>query len=188
MLVSIQAGEGMVRKRDFGLIRDSSFEKSLADACAERWEKEYYPMLRDDLPGLGGALLARGQAIVLRLALMYFLFDRPTQAQAEGRESEPAIRLEHLEAAMAVWDYCTRSVETIFGSKSTSGSILGDKVLNLLLDGPQTKTQLRERLSNRQRAGLGGVLLHLQDRKLVQAVELEHEGKGRAPIAWMLME
>jgi hypothetical protein len=151
-----------------------------ADASMGRWKEEYYPSLRDDLPGLAGSLMARGSAIVLRMALLYYLLDTPTQARAGG------IQLEHLNAAMAIWDYCTKSVDMVFGKKTTSGSMLGDKILLLLADGPLTKAEINEHLSTKHRAESGGALLRLESEKRIQKVEGNYGGKGRPASAWKL--
>ncbi|HYT87498.1 MAG TPA: DUF3854 domain-containing protein [Gemmataceae bacterium] len=50
----------------------------LAAPAMGRWADEIYPHLRQDRPGLAGALLARGASIVLRIALIYFLLDPPS--------------------------------------------------------------------------------------------------------------
>ncbi len=69
----------------------------LADASQREWEEVIYPSLREDRPGMAGALTARGSAFVLRLALIYSLFDPPQPGVS--RVILPA----HLHAAMAVW-------------------------------------------------------------------------------------
>jgi hypothetical protein len=54
--------------------------------------------------GMFGAIVGRAEAHWVRLATLYALAD---QSRAIGRE--------HLEAALAVWDYCERSAAFIFG-------------------------------------------------------------------------
>jgi uncharacterized protein DUF3987 len=70
-----------------------------------------YESLSDGQPGLLGAITARAEAQVVRLALLYALLDGQTQIE------EP-----HLKAALAVWEYCEASVAYIFGDA------LGDPV------------------------------------------------------------
>ncbi len=65
-----------------------------------------YPTLSDAKPGLAGEMVARGEAHVLRLGLIYALLDGDT-----------AIRPAHLLAALAVWTYCEESVLCIFGAE-----------------------------------------------------------------------
>ena len=67
------------------------------------WGK-VYPDLSDGKPGLLGSVTSRAEAQVLRLSIIYALLD-----------CSVAIRGEHLEAALAVWDYCLASARYIFG-------------------------------------------------------------------------
>jgi hypothetical protein len=90
-------------------------EVSRDDEARSIWCDVYGP-LSEGKPGLAGALLARAEAHVMRLALIYALMDR-----------SPVIREPHLMAALALWDYCERSVKYIFGDS------LGDDVADELL-------------------------------------------------------
>ena len=69
----------------------------------KRWVR-FYNEVPDDVAGLVGKLTARSEAHVLRLSMIYAVADRSTK-----------IRLDHLEAALAVWAYCERSVAWIWG-------------------------------------------------------------------------
>lgn len=73
-------------------------------AARDRWCRTVYPKLERDVPGIVGALTARASAHTMRLALLYALLDKSGH-----------IRLEHLEAAEALWQYCEDSVQAIFG-------------------------------------------------------------------------
>jgi hypothetical protein len=64
-------------------------------------------------------VLARGEAQVLRLALIYALL-----------EQSRAIDLVHLEAARELWAYCEASAGYIFGD--LLGDIVADEILRLL--------------------------------------------------------
>ncbi len=88
------------------------------EAGAEAW-KQAYELLGESQPGLVGSLLARGEAQVRRIACLYAVLDR-----------SPVVRKEHLDAALALWDYCERSVRCIF-SRST-GNPDADRVLEHL--------------------------------------------------------
>jgi DNA replicative helicase MCM subunit Mcm2 (Cdc46/Mcm family) len=79
------------------------------------WHK-VYPDLSEGKPGLVGAMIARAEAQVIRLSIIYALLDLST-----------VIRKEHLEAALAVWRYCEDSCRYIFGNA------LGDPVADGLL-------------------------------------------------------
>jgi hypothetical protein len=80
---------------------------------------DVYNDLSEGKPGLAGALLARGEAHVMRLALQYALLDRSTSIQSV-----------HLLAALTLWDYCERSVRYVFGDDL--GDPIADELLRLL--------------------------------------------------------
>jgi len=66
------------------------------------WRKEY-KTLSTKMPGKIGEVLARAEAQVTRLSLIYALLEGCTH-----------VHTRHLEAALAVWDYCEASVRYIF--------------------------------------------------------------------------
>lgn len=76
------------------------------DAEAEQLWEEKYPELTADKPGLFGAVVARAEAHVLRLSMLYALTD-----------GSFVIKKDHLEAALALWRYCEDSARFIFGDK-----------------------------------------------------------------------
>jgi hypothetical protein len=80
---------------------------------------DIYGNLSEGKPGLAGALLARAEAHVMRLALIYALLD-----------CSPAIQEPHLLAALALWGYCERSVRFVFGD--SLGDPVADEVLRVL--------------------------------------------------------
>src|SRR5262249_36013415 len=73
------------------------------DADAEAIWEEVYPELSEGKPGLMGAMIARAEAQVMRLALLYALLD-----------GSDIIRREHMLAALAVWEYYEASARFIF--------------------------------------------------------------------------
>ncbi len=152
----------------------------LADASAGKWEKEIYPSLREDKPGMAGALVARGSSMVLRLALIYFLLDPPPKGVSRG------IAPVHLEAAMAVWRYCEESVQQLFASRA--GTFLGDKIMELLKGGPMTKDELNDHLSAKQKAEAPGVLTELENSGLVRKTTRKQKGAGRPATVWELVK
>jgi hypothetical protein len=80
------------------------------------WEAAY-PRLTAPRPGVFGMVTSRAEAHTVRLALLYALEDCSSRI-------EPA----HLQAALALWDYCERSARYIFGDA------LGDKDAQAILD------------------------------------------------------
>ena len=121
--------------------------------------RDIYGDLSEGKPGLAGALLARGEAHVMRLALLYALLDRSA-----------LIRAPHLLAALALWDYCERSVYFVFGD--SLGDPIADDLLRLLRGCPKglTRTEIRDyfqRHASTERIGraLGLLLQHQLARK-----------------------
>ena len=66
-----------------------------------------YPELSEGKPGLIGRVLGRAEAQVMRVACIYALID--------GFE---IVGIEHLTAALALWDYAEKSAMAIFGEMS----------------------------------------------------------------------
>ncbi len=105
------------------------------DDEAEALWATVYPKLEQEMPGLAGSILARGAAQVLRLSLLYALSD-PDEAELV----HPAIRVPHLMAALALWDYCKASVLRVFGD--AIGDPVADRLLRRLKIGPQSGNDL----------------------------------------------
>jgi hypothetical protein len=97
------------------------------------WRK-VYPRLSEGTGGLHGAATARAEAQCLRLALVYALLD----CQSE-------IDHYHLGAALAVWDFCDRTAQFVFGT--TLGNSIADENMRRLTLARQeglTRTQIRD--------------------------------------------
>ncbi len=94
---------------------------------------EVYPELSEEKLGLLGAMIARGEAHVMRLAAIYALLDEST-----------LIRKDHLFAALALWDYCEASARYIFGE--ALGDPVADELLKAIRNSPQglTRTEIRD--------------------------------------------
>ena len=94
---------------------------------------EAYPDLSEGKPGLTGALIARGEAQVMRLASIYALLD-----------SSALVRVEHLCAALAVQEYVERSVYYVFGH--SLGDPIADEIYAALRAAPDgmTRTEIRD--------------------------------------------
>lgn len=89
------------------------------DSRANSMWETIYELLSDGRFGLAGSLLNRAEAQVLRLSLIYALMD----CSAE-------IRVEHLQSATALWDYCEASVRYVFGTKT--GDQCADRIVDAL--------------------------------------------------------
>jgi hypothetical protein len=86
------------------LFAGQQFEPLRFDGGArEKWIA-VYDDLSDGHPGLWGAATARAEAHTVRLAMLYALLNY-----------SPAIRVEHLDAALAFWRYASESAHWVFG-------------------------------------------------------------------------
>jgi hypothetical protein len=87
-------------------------------AAYQLWGQVYHDLTRDR-PGLAGAITARAEAQVTRLALVYALLDGAKDV------GEP-----HLRAALALWRYAEASAVCFFGD--ALGEPIADKILAAL--------------------------------------------------------
>ena len=85
------------------------------DAAARDLWQDRYPALSQLRPGLRGAATSRAEAQVLRLSAIYAALD-----------STSVIGLPHLQAALAVWDYCYSSASLLFGT--STGDPIADRI------------------------------------------------------------
>jgi hypothetical protein len=93
------------------------------------WAHEY-GRLTSGGDSLKDAICSRAEAHVLRLSLLYALLDCSSK-----------IRVEHLQAAIAFWDYCEQSVTYLFAGQR--GDPEADKILDVLHDGPLTTSEIQ---------------------------------------------
>jgi hypothetical protein len=136
------------------------------DAARQRWW-QLYPTLTEPEAGLAGAVCARAEAHVIRLALLYALLDA-------ARE----IRLPHLEAAHALWHYAAASARWVFGD--TLGDPLADDIYRALLNQPDglTRSQVRDLFSrNRSSKDIGQALERLAASGRVEAERQQQRGR-----------
>ncbi len=103
--------------------------------------KAVYADLSKDTPGVLGAMTARAEPQVMRLACIYALLD-----------CSRIVRTEHLLAALAVWAYCERSARWIFGDRL--GDPVADEILRDLRAAPagRTRTEISGLFSNKREA------------------------------------
>ena len=92
-------------------------------ASRAMWER-VYEQLSEGGDGLHGAVTARAEAQVIRLALIYCLLDGAEQMEQE-----------HLMAGLAVWTYCDATAKHIFGAS------LGDRIADEIMRRLQTAGQ-----------------------------------------------
>ncbi len=119
---------------------DQSIRMTWAEDAKPLW-CEAYEVLTEDRAGMFGAVTARAEAQVLRLAMLYALADSSAQ-----------IHRSHVESALAVWEYAEESARRIFGD--LVGDPDADKVLSVLkeVDEGLTRTEIRD-LFGRNKSG-----------------------------------
>jgi hypothetical protein len=121
---------------------------TMTEAAAKAWEAAY-PELSADRPGLLGSVIARAEAQVIRLALVYALLDCTHR-----------IDVVHLEAAMAVWAYCEESATRIFGD--SLGDPVADEILIALRrSDSMTRTDIHHLFGRHRSADQIGIALAL---------------------------
>jgi len=119
------------------LVKAVSFARKTSlvqrDEEAKALWHEAYSELSAERAGLLGAVSNRAEAQVMRLALIYALLDHSC-----------LIRRPHLEAALALWDYCEASAAHIFGT--ALGDPTADAILGMLETSRAglTRTQIRD--------------------------------------------
>lgn len=136
------------------------------DAARAIWHR-VYSELSEGKPGLAGAIIARGEAQTIRLAAIYALLD-----------CSPVIRPEHLNAALALWEYAERSVYHVFGR--ALGDPVADEIyanLKITPDG-LARTQINDLFQrNVSRDRLGRALALLHRSKLAEPKSIKTEGR-----------
>ena len=106
-----------------------------------------------------GCMTARSEAQVVRLSTLYALLDQ-----------SPQIRVEHLRAALAAWDYCDSSARFLFGD--ATGDCIADAILDELRKAGSTglsRTQIRDLFNrNQKKERLEAALRVLEERQLAE--------------------
>jgi hypothetical protein len=141
--------------------------------AGEVWRAVYSELTNEDIPGLFGALTARAEAHVLRFSMIYALLDRSTE-----------VRPEHIQAALAVWEYCEGSVRYLFGD--ATGDPLADAILQALRENPSglTRTEISNFLGRHKNAeAIDRALALLQ--RLNRAHPLIERTDGRPVERWL---
>jgi hypothetical protein len=108
----------------------------MTDAARTLWES-HYARLTTPPPGTLGLITSRAAPHTLRLAMLYALTDCTAR-----------IAVDHLEAALALWNYAVRSAAYIFGDET--GNKDADRILAAIRAAPEgmTQSELRLRVFN----------------------------------------
>jgi hypothetical protein len=137
------------------------------------WDPIYHNMAVER-SGLLGAITARAEAQTLRLAMIYALLDEADQ-----------IDLPHLQAGLAVWNYCEASAAHIFGT--TLGDEVADTILRALKNARpngMSRTTIYNLFSGHQPKGRTDAALGLLAEKGRVRVEIQGGTRGRPFEIW----
>ncbi len=143
------------------------------DAEARAMWRVLYMKLSEGKPGLYGAVTARAEPQILRLASLYAVLNCST-----------TIRPPHLLAATAIWDYCDASCRYIFGEKT--GDPTADRILEELRVKPKglTQTEISEVFGRHKSSyALAQAFQSLVKAGLVRSAQ-QQEGDGRPVTRW----
>jgi hypothetical protein len=145
---------------------------TFTNGAAAEWARVYSALSAGQC-GLLGAITARAEAQVIRLATLYALLDNSSH-----------IEVAHLSAGLTIWEYCEASAAYIFGD--AVGDPVADEILRALRQAGEagmTRTAIRD-LFGRNRSGdrIGAALALLMGKGRAK-VELRETG-GRPVEIW----
>lgn len=111
------------------------------DEEAEAVWSDVYDALSEGKEGLVGAITSRGEAQTMRLACLYALLDKFI-----------LVRVEHLNAALALWAYSEKCAQAIFGE--LSGNRVADRILSAITEqGGISETEIRDLFGRHKSSG-----------------------------------
>jgi hypothetical protein len=155
-------------EREIGL--SAEVEDQYGYSAKELWE-EVYADLSEGRRGLFGAVVSRAEAYVRRVATVYAVLDLSEE-----------VRVAHLLAALAVWQYSEQSAYLIFGDRT--GDRLADELLEALKDAGEegmTRNDIHDFFGRNQKSvRIGSVLRDLERQGLVR-MEKEKTGEPGRP-------
>src|SRR5262249_43917957 len=140
------------------------------ERAAVVWRNVYRDLF-EGKPGLVGSIIGRGEAQTMRLACIYALMDK-----------SEVVRVEHLEAALAVWEYSEKCARFIFGD--TWGDPIIDRIVAALKKGSMSETEIRDLFSRHNSQRIDWALDFLSKNGIAEP-EIEKTG-GRPRMIWKL--
>lgn len=145
---------------------------AFGDDVRDRWA-EFYRACANDPGGLIGAITARGEPMVARLALLYAVL-----------EGERTIAPHHLEAGLAVWAHSEATCRWVWGDRE--GDPLADRLLAAIrtrgADGLSLSEQSAALGRNASAAVLETIRTRLERRELIVTGRTSTDGVGRPPV------
>jgi len=144
------------------------------DEAARRWWHAVYGPLSAGRPGMLGAMTARAEAQVMRLACLYAVADISS-----------FVTVDHLRAALEVWRYCFASARSLFGDRL--GHPVADEILAALRRSwPEslTRTEISDLFKrNRPASEITQALTVLKDYRLAEC-DTDRTKEGRPLERW----
>lgn len=138
------------------------------DAGATAIWREIYGPLSEGSTGMFGAVTSRAEAQVLRLSMIYALLD-----------CSEVITADHLNAGLAVWQYCSDSARFIFGD--SLGEPVADQLLSALRESADglSRTSMSQALGrNRSSAEIDRALYALAAAGLARTEKRSTDGRS----------
>jgi hypothetical protein len=145
------------------------------DAEAGQYWREVYGKLSAGRPGMLGAITARAEAQVMRLACLYAIGDLSY-----------VVRVAHLRAALELWRYCYQSAAYLFGDRL--GDPTADEIVNALRKAwpeSMTRSEISRNLLGRNKPAhqIDRALALLEEHRLARHEE-DRSGAGRPAERW----
>ena len=140
------------------------------------WDKIYEP-LSEGKPGLLGAITGRAESQTIRLAMLYTILD------CDGQNQPKVMKLAHLKAGLALWQYCEDSVKYIFGDRL--GDPFTDELLRALQSsGGMSRAKIYEHFRRNQDRTKITTALETLKRYGKAKCEMRQSGGGRPVEFW----
>lgn len=141
-------------------------EEMTLDVEAKDLWRDVYPALSQPQEGFLAVVLERAPVLVLRLSTLHALCD-----------CSERINVDHIRAALAVWEYCQDSAKYIFDSRRMPDP-LAEKILTALQAGPKSLTEIHKAMQGHSK-GLRGSIQRLIERGKIDCDVIRTGSKPR---------
>lgn len=157
------------------LPRIQHFGESRLSVSAIAIYTEAYKELSASGQGLFWSMIARGEAQVLRLALIYSLLD-----------CSPLVEEPHIKAALAVWKYCEDSCKYLFSNEQENP--VANRILEALRSYPEglIRCQIREIFHGHKKSKELDQAMELLVRRNLVIIKKEKQTGGRPSERWLI--
>lgn len=129
------------------------------------WHAIYPELTRENVPGVWGKATSRAEAQVVRLSLIFAVLDL-----------SETVKVEHLQAAKAVWDYCFHSARWALEVCQLSKD--AQKILEALASGPKDRSYLHREVF---KGNLANSRLDAALKEIDEQISVEKQQTGGQP-------